>query len=140
MPPPVPSCCPLCSHPTEVTEVSCEGCGVQIRGKFTPGRFDRLDAEQVRLLETFLRCRGVIRDMEASLGVSYPTVRGRLDGLLAALDLADGPKAPAPPPPAEDKAQDKVQDKAAARRDILAAIDAGKMSAEAGLKALQDLS
>ncbi len=135
MPPPVPSCCPLCSHPTEVTEVSCESCGVQIRGKFTPGRFDRLDAEQVRLLETFLRCRGVIRDMEAALGVSYPTVRGRLDGLLAALDLADGPKAPAPPP-----VEDKTEDKAAARRDILAAIDAGKMSAEAGLKALQDLS
>ncbi len=133
MPPPVPSCCPLCSHPTEVTEVSCESCGVQIRGKFTPGRFDRLDAEQVRLLETFLRCRGVIRDMEAALGVSYPTVRGRLDSLLSALDLADGPKSP---PPAEDKALDK----AAARRDILAAIDAGKMSADAGLKALQDLS
>ncbi len=132
MPPPVPSCCPLCSHPTEVTEVSCESCGVQIRGKFTPGRFDRLDVEQVRLLETFLRCRGVIRDMEAALGVSYPTVRGRLDALLSVLDLADGPKAPAPPPPAEDKA--------AARRDILAAIDAGKMSADAGLKALQDLS
>ena len=136
MPPPVPSCCPLCSHPTEVTEVSCESCGVQIRGKFTPGRFDRLDVEQVRLLETFLRCRGVIRDMEVALGVSYPTVRGRLDGLLAALDLADGPKAPTPPPPAEDK----TEDKAAARRDILAAIDAGKMSADAGLKALQDLS
>jgi hypothetical protein len=136
MPPPVPSCCPLCSHPTEVTEVSCESCGVQIRGKFTPGRFDRLDVEQVRLLETFLRCRGVIRDMEVALGVSYPTVRGRLDALLSVLDLADGPKTPAPLPPAADK----TEDKAAARRDILAAIDAGKMSADAGLKALQDLS
>jgi len=132
----LPNKCPLCSGTLEVTEASCLECGVQIRAHFALAPYRNLDAEQLRFLETFLRCRGVIRDMEVALGVSYPTVRGRLDALLSVLDLADGPKTPAPLPPAADK----TEDKAAARRDILAAIDAGKMSADAGLKALQDLS
>ncbi len=123
---PVPSECPFCHKPMQVTEVSCGSCDVQMRGSFSPARYDRLAPDQLQFLETFLRCRGVIRDVEASLGISYPTVRARLDALLSALDFTNTPAAPAP-------------DKAARRREILAAIDAGTLGAEAGLKALQDL-
>jgi hypothetical protein len=42
---------------------------------------------------TFLRCRGNIKDVERALGISYPTVRNRLEEVLAR--LGDGP----PPPP-----------------------------------------
>lgn len=108
----------------QVTEVSCGQCDVQMRGSFSPARYDRLSPDQLQFLETFLRCRGVIRDVEASLDISYPTVRARLDALLSALGFTDTPPAP---------------DKAARRREILAAIDAGTLGAEAGLKALQDL-
>ncbi len=132
---PMPSKCPLCSGGLEITETACLECGVQMRGHFTLAPYRALDAEQMRFLETFLRCRGVIRDMEAALGISYPTVRARLDALLSALGFADGPAA-APPPPAPMTEDDK----AARRKEILAAIQTGTMDADSGLRALHDLS
>ena len=35
-----------------------------------------------------MRCRGIIRDVERALGISYPTVRARLDAAVAALEVA----------------------------------------------------
>jgi hypothetical protein len=45
-----------------------------------------LDSDQLDFLLTFVRCRGVIRDIEALLGVSYPTVRNRIDQLVDAVE------------------------------------------------------
>ena len=132
---PMPSKCPLCSGTLEVTEASCLDCQVQIRGHFSLAPYRNLDAEQIKFLETFLRCRGVIRDMEAALGISYPTVRARLDALLSALGFADGPYAEPPPPAPMTAAQ-----KAAKRKEILTAIENGTLDADAGLTALQDLT
>jgi hypothetical protein len=43
--------------------------------------------------ETFLRCRGNLKDVGAALGISYPTARNRLDELLTALGYeASNPK------------------------------------------------
>ncbi len=129
----LPNKCPLCSGTLEVTEASCLGCGVQMRGHFALAPYRNLDAEQLRFLETFLRCRGVIRDVEAALGISYPTVRGRLDALLNALDFSNEGRHTQP-------AAMTAEEKAARRREILAAIQDGTMDADAGLTALQDLS
>ncbi len=130
---PVISQCPLCGERTTVTEVSCPACDIQIKGQGTLSRYDSLSAEQGQFLETFLRCRGVIRDVEAALGISYPTVRARLDGLLGTLNLAGGDDANTKPAPTD------AEQKAARRKDILAAISAGTMDAQTGLDALQDL-
>ena len=130
---PLPNKCPLCSGPMEVTEASCLDCGVQLRGHFEPAPYRNLDTEQLRFLETFLRCRGIIRDVEAALGISYPTVRGRLDALLNALGFS-GEEQPKPPAPLT------AEEKAARRREILSAIQNGSMDADAGLTALHDLS
>jgi len=130
---PVISQCPLCGERALVTEVSCPACDIHIRGQFTLSRYDSLTVEQGQFLETFLRCRGVIRDVEAALGISYPTVRARLDGLLGTLGLAGGEEADAEP------ALTDAEQKAARRKDILAAISAGTMDAQSGLDALQEL-
>ncbi len=132
---PLPNKCPLCSGPLEITEAACLECGVQMRGHFELAPYRNLDAEQIRFLETFLRCRGVIRDVEAALGISYPTVRARLDALLNSLGFADGPQAPTPTPPPMTAEQ-----KAARRKEILNAIQNGTMDADTGLNALQDLT
>lgn len=130
---PLPNKCPLCSGTLEVTEASCLECGVQMRGHFALAPYRNLDAEQLRFLEAFLRCRGVIRDVEAALGISYPTVRGRLDALLNALGFSGDALSTQPAPPA-------AEEKAARRREILAAIQDGTMDADTGLTALQELS
>lgn len=128
----LPSECPLCRGELQVTQTTCRDCGVQMTGQFTLAPYRSLDAEQARFMETFLRCRGVLRDVEAALGISYPTVRGRLDGLLSALGFAEGPH-PVPPPVSAADA------KAARRREILTAVENGTLDADTALKSLQTL-
>jgi len=81
------SLCPTCGQAMTVTGLSCDQCGTELRGRFRLTRFDLLSDEQIVFLERFLRARGNIRDVERETGLSYPTVRNRLDNLLRALGL-----------------------------------------------------
>jgi len=85
------STCPVCSSEMFVTRLQCRGCGTAIEGDFSVGRFGRLSREQLALLESFLRSRGNLKELERELKLSYPTVRARIDSLVRALGLADGP-------------------------------------------------
>ena len=77
--------CPICSGELAVTRLHCRSCGTTLEGDFNVGRFARLSREQFALLESFLRSRGNLKEMERELGISYPTVRARVDALLRAL-------------------------------------------------------
>ena len=83
------STCPVCESRLNVTRLHCNTCGTTIEGEFNVGRFANLGRDQMLLLEGFLRSRGNLRELERELGVSYPTIRGRVDELLRALGLAD---------------------------------------------------
>lgn len=85
--------CPVCSDELTITRLHCRSCGTALEGEFGVGRFGRLDREQMALLESFLRSRGNLKEMERELGISYPTVRGRVDALVRALGLSDAPTA-----------------------------------------------
>ena len=91
MPHDVIAICPVCASDLAVTRLHCGTCGTSLEGEFSVGRFGRLTREQMALLESFLRSRGNLREMERELGLSYPTVRSRVDGLVRALGLGDGP-------------------------------------------------
>jgi hypothetical protein len=91
MPHDVISTCPVCSSELTVTRLNCRSCGTTLEGEFSVGRFGRLTREQLLLLESFLRSRGNLRDMERELGISYPTVRSRVEALVRALGF--GPRA-----------------------------------------------
>jgi hypothetical protein len=90
MPHDVISTCPVCAGELAVTRLHCRSCGTTLEGDFSVGRFGRLSREQLALLESFLRARGNLRDMERELGLSYPTVRSRLEALVRALGF--GPR------------------------------------------------
>lgn len=79
--------CPACAGALEVRRLECPRCHTAIEGRFELSPFDRLTPEQAEFLLLFLRSRGNIRDVERELGLSYPTVRNRLDGVLRALGL-----------------------------------------------------
>src|SRR6478752_7197326 len=85
--------CPVCSNELSVTRLHCGSCGTTLEGDFAVGRFGRLNKDQLTLLESFLRSRGNLRDMERELGISYPTVRARVEALVRALGF--GPRADA---------------------------------------------
>lgn len=100
MPHDVISTCPVCSSELAVTRLHCRSCGTTLEGDFSVGRFGRLSRDQMTLLESFLRSRGNLRDMERELGISYPTVRSRVEALVRALGFgARGDEDEADDPP-----------------------------------------
>jgi hypothetical protein len=128
--------CPVCSGELAVTRLRCGDCGTTIEGEFGVGRFARLTRDQTTVLESFLRSRGNLRDMERELGISYPTVRARVEALVRALgfgprDEADGAaavEAPASP--------DEI---AAGRREVLERLARHELSAEEAAEAIRAL-
>ncbi|MFH1084694.1 MAG: DUF2089 domain-containing protein [Chloroflexota bacterium] len=88
MPYPVLGRCPVCAEALEVTRLECRHCGSAIEGHFELGRLARLAPEQIAFVETFVRCEGRLNRMEDELGVSYPTVRNRLNEVIRALGYA----------------------------------------------------
>jgi hypothetical protein len=119
--------CPSCEGNLTVTRLTCPSCSLAIEGEFSPPALLKLTAAQIDFVEVFLKNRGIIRDVERELGVSYPTVRARLDDVVAALGYQ-----------VRAAAQDEeaAADSAAFRRAVLADLKAGKISAEDALSAL----
>jgi hypothetical protein len=77
---PMPGSCPVCGGELLVTRLHCAACDVTIEGRFNTGSpLYRLSAEQVDFVETFVRCEGKLNRVQAELGISYPTVRARLE-------------------------------------------------------------
>ena len=77
--------CPGCGSELDVTQLSRTECDIVISGRFTPTRFNRLSPENLHFAELFIRLRGNIKDMERELGISYPTVRSRLNEVIQEL-------------------------------------------------------
>lgn len=114
----IPARDPVSGGELYISELAGEDSGITIRGKFEIPRYAMLDEEHQKFLETFLRCRGMLNSVERELGISYPTVRARLDGLLEALDLT---------PTKEETKKDKSADK---KRKILEQLERGEITAE----------
>jgi hypothetical protein len=128
--------CPVCAGELEISRLHCSSCGTTIEGEFGVGRFGRLSHEQMALLESFLRSRGNLKEMERALGISYPTVRGRVEALVQALDLGDGD---VPAETDEPDGQAAIDDAkaAAGRRAVLEKLAKGEIDAAAAAEALR---
>jgi hypothetical protein len=130
--------CPVCEARLQVTRLHCNTCGTTIEGEFNVGRFARLDRGQMALLETFLRSRGNLRELERELGLSYPTVRGRVETLLRTLGLGDGPAQPADPAaaaPAPSAAEPTIDPEL--RRSVLERLARHELTADQAAAALR---
>lgn len=136
MPHDVISTCPVCSGELAVTRLHCRSCGTTLEGEFSVGRFGRLTREQLVLLESFLRSRGNLRDMERELGISYPTVRSRVEALIRALGFGprDGDESTD-----EATAETGTTDAAAARQSILERLASHEITADDAATAIRAL-
>ncbi len=79
--------CPLCKTALKVRVLQCPSCHTKIEGTFDPplSRLYSMSARDIDFIELFVRLRGNIKEMEKALGVSYPTVRSMLDGVIERL-------------------------------------------------------
>lgn len=77
--------CPVCNSNLKITRLKCNKCGTIIENEFEQSKLSGLSNEQLMFMEVFLKCRGNIKDVEKELGISYPTVRAKLDDVVSAL-------------------------------------------------------
>lgn len=122
-----PGACPVCHTELAVVRLECGSCGTAVVGRFKPSRFARLSADHLTFLEAFLRSRGNIRKVERELGISYPTVRSRLNALLAALGIAAAPEE-------EDEALQRR------RKEILDQVESGALRPEDAARLLRQVN
>lgn len=114
--------CPVCGSDTEVTVISCNSCGTKMEGHFKLCRFCRLTDEQKVFIDAFIKCRGNIKEVEKELGVSYPTVKNRLEDVAGALGYKTEPQ---PEEPGKSK-------------EVLDKLYNGELSVEEALEKLKD--
>ncbi|MBS1709582.1 MAG: DUF2089 domain-containing protein [Armatimonadetes bacterium] len=124
----IPAKCPVTGEPLYVSELTSYSGDIVMRGRFRLPQTTRLDQEQQRFLEVFIRARGVISTMEKELNLSYPTVRARLDNLLDAMGYE----------PLKGGAKDDGK-LAETKRRILKMLEDGKLSAADAKAKLKEL-
>lgn len=117
--------CPVCGENTEITTIYCNDCGTKIEGHFDLCRFCRLTEDQKSFIETFIKCRGNIKEVEKELGISYPTVKNRLDDAANALGY-ENPQITA-----------QEEEMLRHRMEILDELESGELSVEDALNLLK---
>ncbi|MFH1708238.1 MAG: DUF2089 domain-containing protein [Planctomycetota bacterium] len=112
--------CPYCQGSMEIERLRCASCKVAVEGKIRIPRLARLTAEDREFIELFVRSSGSLKAVAGKLDISYPTVRNRLDKVIASLE--------------HEEAQEQDS-----RRAILDQIEAGKLSVDDAIVLLREL-
>jgi hypothetical protein len=102
-------------RPFVITRVRLQESGVAIEGEFELPPLARLRYEDQVFVSEFVRSHGSIKDMEEAFGVSYPTVKNRLNRIVDQLSLVQvATQAPA----------------TVGEEDVLAMLERGEISAD----------
>jgi len=107
-------------RPLVVERVRLTDSDIAVEGAFELPQLARLSAEDQIFVAAFLRSHGSIKEMEQVFGVSYPTIKARLNRIAAQLEFVD--TNPAPP-----------------HSEILDKLQSGEMSADEAIRALEAL-
>jgi hypothetical protein len=107
-------------EPVEVERVRIPGRGIAVEGAFTLPQLARLSMEDQVFVTAFVRSHGSIKEMEQVFGVSYPTVKARLNRIAAQLDFVETNPSPS-------------------RNEVLERLNAGEISAEEAISLLEEL-
>ncbi len=84
----IPDQCPACQSRLVITELACPRCGVEVSGRFEPNVFSRLSGDDLNFVLMFVRTKGNIKEMEREIGISYWTIRRKLDEIVELLAAA----------------------------------------------------
>ncbi|MCA9261279.1 MAG: DUF2089 domain-containing protein [Planctomycetales bacterium] len=110
--------CPYCQQAMTVSRMTCHCCEVAIEATFPTARLANLPVEHQRFIEIFVLASGSLKEIAEQTGVSYPTVRSRLDKVIAAL-------------------REEIGRPQTTKGTILDAVNEGKLSAEAAAKLIK---
>ncbi|MBO4206748.1 DUF2089 family protein [Micromonospora echinofusca] len=106
-------------QPFVVERVRLTGSRVAIEGEFELPQLAQLTLEDQVFVTAFVRCHGSIKEMERIFGVSYPTIKSRLNRIGQALTFVETDPAPS-------------------RADVIDRLRRGEITAQQALSALED--
>ena len=105
-------------------------------------RLSQLIPEQRYFVEVFLLCEGKLNCVQDELGISYPTVRNRLDEIIRALKrerVAAAPVTPVPAAPPAQPVPPAPAANAAQHQEILDRLARQEISLEEALQLLEEI-
>jgi len=111
--------CPVCGDKLKAVKLTCGSCGTSIESEFSFSKFEQLSTEHLNFIEIFVKCSGSIKDVEKELGISYPTVKSRLNEVIKTLGY--------------DVEEERIQDV----KSILDKIESGEITPEDAVKKLK---
>ena len=114
-----------------VERVRTAGDGIAIEGAFAPPPLALLDADDQAFVAAFIHCHGSIKQMERWFGVSYPTVKARLNRLAGRLDFAEVVEE-------AGAVEEKTKAQPTGRTAVLDRLERGEITAEEALAALRN--
>jgi hypothetical protein len=106
-------------QPIVVERVRLAGRDIAIEGQFELPQLAQLSSEDQVFVMAFIRCHGSIKEMEQIFGVSYPTIKSRLNRIAGRLEFVD--TNPAPP----------------RRADVIERLQRGEITAEDAIRELE---
>ncbi len=124
-----PGKCPVCGEKLTITKLGCPKCSTAIEGNFQPCEFCRLPEEDLEFVKIFIKCRGNIKDVEKELGISYPTVRGKLDSVIRGLGFEVLVK----------ETMKENEEKATVRNEILELLSKGEITPKEATERIKNL-
>ena len=124
-----PGQCPVCGEKLDITKLNCPKCTTSIEGEFEPCQFCRLPKDELDFIKVFIKCRGNIKDVEKELGISYPTVRSKLDSVIKSLGFQ-----------VDNKEEKELKEaKELAKQEILDALSKGELTAKEATERIKKL-
>ena len=94
--------------------------GIAVEGSFALPQLARLSLEDQIFITAFIRSHGSIKEMEQTFGVSYPTVKARLNRIASLLEFIETNPSPS-------------------RAEVLERLNQGEISADEAIKELESL-
>lgn len=82
----LPVNCPSCMNQLEVTKLSCKVCETAVIGRYKLPVYTQLDDDEQEFIIQFLLNSGSLKEMANQMNRSYPTVRNKLDDLIAKIN------------------------------------------------------
>jgi len=130
--------CPACGGQLVITECKCPACQLQMHGEFQSGQLSNLSDEALTFIKVFLSARGNLTEVERVLGISYPTIRNKLDEINNILNR-NNEAIILPEKPTGSTAEKKAASVEDMRKDFLQQVSDGRLSPAEAVQKLKDL-
>jgi hypothetical protein len=117
---PASNLCPYCSQSMVVSRMTCHACGISVDAAFPTPRLANLPIEHQRFIEIFVLAGGNLKQIAEQAGVSYPTVRSRLDKVI-------------------DSLRQQIAETQEVRGTVLDAVSEGKLAADEAARIIKSV-